>query len=169
MWTWLCVALAVALGSALIPFVNVELFIVGLALQRPDIPWALIAAVVAVGHVGGKLFYYYAARGSIHLPRFLRRREKAMTERRLRWQQRTKRIRAWVAWLREKCEAHPHWMFGTYSVSAVAGLPPFMAMTVLAGLVRMKVAAFLSAGIAGRFVRFSLLAASPALFHGWFH
>ncbi|GGS38936.1 MULTISPECIES: hypothetical protein [Actinokineospora] len=169
MWTWLCVALAVAVGSALIPFLNLELFVVGLAMQRPDIPWALMAAVVAVGHVTGKLFYYYAARGSIHLPRFMHRREKVMTDRRLRWQLRTKRIRGWVSWLREKCEAHPHWMFGTYSVSAVAGLPPFMAMTVLAGLVRMKVTAFLSAGIAGRFVRFSLLAASPAMFHGWFH
>ncbi|GAA4413650.1 membrane protein [Actinokineospora soli] len=169
MWPWLCIALAVALGSALIPFVNVELFVIGLALQRPDIGWALIAGVVATGHVVGKLFYYYAARGNIRLPKFLHRKPRVMTERRLRWELRTKRIRAWVAWLREKCEAHPHWMFGTYSVSAVAGLPPFMGMTVLAGLVKMKVSAFLSAGIIGRFVRFSLLAASPAVFHGWFH
>lgn len=171
MWPWLCVALAVAIGTAIVPFVSVELFVVGFALQRPDISWALIAAVVAVGHVGGKLFYYYAARGSFHLPRVLRRqpRPKVMTDRRLRWQLRTKRVRGWIAWLREKCEAHPRWMFGTYSLSAVGGLPPFMAMTVLAGLVRMKVAAFLSAGIIGRFIRFSLIAASPAVFHGWFH
>ncbi len=171
MWPWLCLALAVAIGSALVPFVNVELFVVGFAMQRPDISWALLAAVVAVGHVTGKLVYFYAARGSIHLPAFLRRKRqpKVMTDRRLRWQLRTKRVRAWIAWTREKCEAHPRWMFGTYSLSAVAGLPPFMAMTVLAGLVRMKVAAFLSAGIIGRFIRFSLLAASPAVFHGWFH
>lgn len=172
MWPWLCLALAVAVGSALVPFVSVELFVIGFAMQRPDISWALIAAVVAVGHVTGKLVYFYAARGAIHLPAFLRRRQReprVMTDRRLRWQLRTKRVRAWVAWTREKCEAHPHWMFGTYSLSAVAGLPPFMAMTVLAGLVRMKVAAFLGAGIIGRFIRFSLLAASPAVFHGWFH
>lgn len=171
MWPWLCVALAVAVGTAIVPFVSVELFVIGFALQRPDISWALIAAVVAVGHVGGKLFYYYAARGAFHLPRVLRRRPrpKVMTDRRLRRQLRTKRVRAWIAWLREKCEAHPRWMFGTYSLSAVGGLPPFMAMTVLAGLVRMKVAAFLSAGIIGRFIRFSLIAASPAVFHGWFH
>ncbi|MGX7825004.1 hypothetical protein ACTG9Q_07915 [Actinokineospora sp. 24-640] len=171
MWPWLCVALAVAIGSALVPFVNIELFIVGFALQRPDIPWAVVAAVVAVGHVSGKLFYYYAAQGKIHLPRFLHRerRERVLTDRRLRWQLRTKRVRGWLTWLREKCEAHPHWMLGTYSVSAVAGMPPYMAMTVLAGLARMKVGAFLSAGIAGRFVRFSLLAASPAMFHGWIH
>jgi membrane protein YqaA with SNARE-associated domain len=54
-------------------------------------------------------------------------------------------------------------MFATYGVSSVVGLPPFMATTVLAGLARMSPAAFVSAGLGGRFVRFSILAASPAL------
>jgi membrane protein YqaA with SNARE-associated domain len=76
-------------------------------------------------------------------------------------------MRAWVERLTEKCHRHPHWMAGTYGVSAVVGLPPFMATTILAGLARMPVAVFLSTGFAGRFIRFSLLAASPALLHGW--
>jgi membrane protein YqaA with SNARE-associated domain len=44
-----------------------------------------------------------------------------------------------------------------------------MATTVLAGLVRMPMSLFLGAGLAGRFARFSLLAASPAMFAGWLH
>jgi membrane protein YqaA with SNARE-associated domain len=42
-----------------------------------------------------------------------------------------------------------------------------MATSVLAGMVRMSLSAFLSAGLVGRFIRFSAVAASPALFAGW--
>jgi membrane protein YqaA with SNARE-associated domain len=38
---------------------------------------------------------------------------------------------------------------------------------VLAGMVRMKLSAFLSAGLVGRFIRFSAVAACPAVFAGW--
>jgi len=67
----------------------------------------------------------------------------------------------------ERCRRHPHWMLGTYGVSSLVGLPPFMAMSILAGAVRMQLAAFLSVGLAGRFVRFSALAASPAWVSGY--
>jgi membrane protein YqaA with SNARE-associated domain len=50
----------------------------------------------------------------------------------------------------------------------VLGLPPFMATSVLAGMVRMSLGAFLGAGLVGRFIRFSVLAASPAICAGWF-
>lgn len=166
---WLCVTLGVAFGSALVPLVSIEVFVLALVTQEPGISWAALAAVVAVGQVGGKLFYYLAARGSIHLPAFLHRKPKVkvLTARRQRWQSRTKRMRGWVDSLREKCERHPHWMAGTYTVSSVLGLPPYMAMTVLAGLVRMRLATFVWAGLAGRFARFSVLASSPALVGAW--
>ena len=60
-------------------------------------------------------------------------------------------------------------MAGTYGVSAVIGLPPFMATTVLAGLAKMPMSTFIGAGLLGRWIRFSALAASPALFAGWLH
>jgi membrane protein YqaA with SNARE-associated domain len=167
---WLGIALGIAFGSAVVPFLSIELFVIGLAAQEPQISCLLLGAVVAVGQVGGKLLYYYAGRGSIHLPAFLHRapREpKPPTARRARWQLRTKRVRAWVDGVRAKCERHPHWMVGTYAVSSVVGLPPYMATVVLAGLVRMRLSTFLGAGLAGRFIRFSLLAASPPLFAGW--
>jgi membrane protein YqaA with SNARE-associated domain len=168
-FAWLCVTLGVAFGSALLPLVSIELFLIGLALQEPHIPWLALGAVVAVGQVGGKLFYYYAAKGQLHLPHWLHRKRAPRTPsaRRLRWQLRTKRIRGWVEALREKCHRHPRWMVGTYGLSSVLGLPPFMATSVLAGMVRMSLSAFVGAGLVGRFIRFSAVAASPALFAGW--
>jgi membrane protein YqaA with SNARE-associated domain len=164
---WLGLTLGVAFGSALLPLISIEIFLVGLAMQQPHIPWLFLGAVVAVGQVSGKLIYYYAAKGSLRLPAFMHRKERIETPRRLRWQQRTKRIRMWVEVLREKCHRHPHWMVGTYGLSSVLGLPPFMATSVLAGMVRMKLSAFLSAGLVGRFIRFSIVAASPAVFASW--
>ncbi|MGC7100060.1 hypothetical protein ACPZ19_35725 [Amycolatopsis lurida] len=169
---WLCVTLGVAFGSAIVPLISVEVFVLGLASTEPGVHWLAIGAAVAIGQVAGKLLYYLAAKGSIKLPKFLHdrlHRERPMTPRRARWELRTKRVRAWLNGLRERCHRHPAWMTGTYGVSAVIGLPPFMATTVLAGLVRMPMSLFLGAGLAGRFARFSLLAASPAMFTGWLH
>lgn len=174
MLAWLGVAFGVAFGSAVFPLLSIELFVIGLVTQQPNIPWLMLGAVVAVGQVTGKLIYYYAGRGSLRLPAFLHRwrerhcAERPLSDRRLRWQLRTKRLRMLVDALRERCHRHPRWMVGAYSVSSVVGLPPFMATTVLAGLARMRLSAFLSAGILGRFVRFSTLAAAPALFASWF-
>lgn len=169
MLTWLCVSLGVAFGSALLPLISIEIFLIGLVSQQPDIPWLALGAVIAVGQVAGKLIYYYAGRGQLHLPGFLHRKPRIAAEpspRRERWAMRTKRMRAWLEALKERCHRHPRWMVGTYGLSSVLGLPPFMATTVLAGLVRMRLAAFLSAGLLGRFIRFSVLAAAPAIFAG---
>ncbi len=167
MIAWLGLTLGVAFGSALLPLVSVEIFLVGLAMNQPHIPWLCLGAVVAVGQVAGKLLYYFAAKGSLRLPACLHRTEKLETPRRVAWRRRTKRVRMWVEFLREKCHRHPRWMVGTYGLSSMIGLPPFMATSVLAGMVRMKLSAFLGAGLIGRFIRFSIVAASPAVFASW--
>lgn len=166
---WLAMAFGVAFGSALLPLINIELFVIGMAAGQAGMHWALIAAVVAVGQVAGKMLYFLAARGSIHLPAFLHRRP-ATSEPprwRLRLRARTERLRAWIAKITDKCHRHPGWLISTYSVSAIAGVPPFMAITVLAGMARMRMWVFVAAGLAGRFARFGLLAAAPAVFAGW--
>lgn len=163
----LLLAAGVAFSSALIPLVSTEVFVLALIAREPHMPCLALGAVVAVAQVLGKLLYYLAARGSLRLPSFMHRKERPLTERRARWQQRTKRIRGWLERLTEKCHKHPHWMTGTYGVSAVVGLPPFMATTVLAGLAKMPMSTFIAAGFVGRCVRFTLLAMSPALIAGW--
>lgn len=169
--TWLLVTFGVAIGSALLPLISVEVFVITMASTESGLHWAAVAAVVAVGQVLGKLPYFLAARGSIHLPKFLHRAPRAQrppSERRDRWRMRTKRLRAALETLRERCHQHPHWMVGSYGVSSVVGLPPYMAMVVLAGLAEMRMSLFVGLGLAGRFVRFAALAAAPALFVGWF-
>lgn len=166
---WLCLTFGVALGSALVPVISIEVFVLGLASSETAIPWAAIGAVVAIGQLVGKLPYYLAARGYIHLPEFLRQRlhrERPPSPRREAWRLRTKRLRRGMEALRERCHQHPHWMNGTYGVSSILGLPPYMATVVLAGFVRMSMSVFVGFGLAGRFVRFSALAASPAVFAG---
>jgi membrane protein YqaA with SNARE-associated domain len=176
MLMWLGVSLGVAFGSAVLPLISVELFLIGLVTQQPQIPWLLLGAVIAIGQVAGKLVHYFAARGSLRLPdvmrlpAFLRRRargDRGPSPRRERWALRTKRVRASAARLTERCHRHPHWMFGTYGMSSLVGMPPFMGTTILAGLVRMNLTAFVSAGLIGRFIRFSALAAAPAWCSGW--
>lgn len=172
MFGWLCVTFGVALGSAVVPLASIEIFVIGLATADPAIPWLLLGGVVAVGQVAGKLVYYLAARGSIHLPKPLHNRlhrARPPSARRERWHLRTKRVRRWLEALRERCHRHPYWMTGTYGLSSVLGLPPFMATTVLAGLVRMRISMFLTAGLLGRFVRFSAIAAAPTVFAAWLH
>ena len=167
MLMWLAVCMGVAFGSALLPLISIEIFLIGLVSQEPGIPWLALGAVIAIGQVAGKLIYYWAAKGDLRLPALLRRGKKPLTPRRHRMAMRTKRIRAMIERITERCHRHPRWMVGTYSVSSVVGVPPFMATSVLAGMARMKLSAFLSAGLLGRFIRFSVLAASPAIFAGW--
>ncbi|OQO94983.1 hypothetical protein B1813_02665 [Saccharomonospora piscinae] len=170
MLAWLCVSLGVAFGTSVLPVMSAELFVIGLLTSDPTLPWLGIGATVAVGQVAGKLLYYLAARGSIRLPSAMHRAQRRGREpkppspRRERWRLRTKRLRMLIEAVRERCHRHPHWMTTTYGVSAVFGLPPYMATTVLAGLARMRLSLFLTVGLLGRFVRFSTLAAAPAVF-----
>ncbi|MQA11876.1 MAG: hypothetical protein GEU98_25705 [Pseudonocardiaceae bacterium] len=170
MLTWLFVALGVSIGSALLPLISVELFLIGLVSQRPDIPWLALGLVVALGQLAGKMPYYYAGRGSLRLPGFLhRKRDRPLSARRIRWQLRFKRVRMWFEGVRERCHRHPGWMTGTMGVSSIVGLPPFMATTVLAGFVGMPLGRFLTTGFVGRTVRFCVIAAFPGLLAGWLH
>ncbi|MFD0490634.1 hypothetical protein ACFQ0O_30360 [Saccharopolyspora spinosporotrichia] len=54
----------VAVASALMPLISVELFVIGLVLKGPEVPWWALALVIAVGQIAGKMLYFYAARGS---------------------------------------------------------------------------------------------------------
>jgi membrane protein YqaA with SNARE-associated domain len=170
--TWLLVALGVALASSIVPVISVELFLLTLVTTGPHIPFLWLGLVIAIGQMLGKLLYFYAARGAFHLPQFMRtrlelHRQRATQRGHPRWVAFKAWWARWLGALRERCHKHPHWMVGTHAVSSVFGIPPFMATTILAGLAGMSLGMFLTAGLSGRIVRFSVLAASPALFAGW--
>jgi len=160
---WLLLSLGVAVGSALCPLISVELFLIGMIADghHPPIACWILGGVVAVGQVVGKLLYFFAARGHITLPKWLQPKDKP---RRATWLTMAwAKVTVWFNALRRRCERHPKLMIATTGVSSVVGLPPFMATTVLAGVARMSVLAFVVTTLAGRFIRFTALAASPHL------
>ncbi|HYS36459.1 MAG TPA: hypothetical protein VEO01_12590, partial [Pseudonocardiaceae bacterium] len=53
------------------------------------------------------------------------------------------------------------------ATSALFGVPPFLATTVLAGLAGLSLRTFVAASLPARFLRFTLLAASPNLVLHW--
>ncbi|KAA5831089.1 VTT domain-containing protein [Saccharopolyspora hirsuta] len=148
----------VSVASALLPLISIELFAIGLVLKGPEIPWWLLAVVIATGQIGGKLLHYYAARGAIRLPKFFRR--KSENERRGRWRQ-------WLERFRSNCQQRPVWTGAVLLVSATASLPPFAAVAVVAGWAKVPLSTFLITGFVGRFVRFGALAIAPGAIIAW--
>ncbi len=127
-------------------------------LKGPEIPWWLLALVIATGQIGGKLLHYYAARGSIRLPPFLRR--KSANERTGRWREYLEKFRA-------NCHRRPVWTGAVLLISAASSLPPFAAVAVIAGWAKVPLVTFLVTGFVGRFVRFGALAIAPGIVIGW--
>jgi membrane protein YqaA with SNARE-associated domain len=175
---WLFVALGIAITSSVLPIVSVEVFVVAFAAHHPHLPVLLFGAVTAIGQVTGKLLYFYAARGSLHLPAFMHRAAGASQNAealgpapesgwRRWWHVVASRVRlAWL-WLHDKCRRHPKVLIAATACSALFGVPPFLATTVLAGLAGLSLRTFVAASLPARFLRFTLLAASPGLVLHW--
>lgn len=151
-------AFGVSVASALLPVISIELFVVGVVLEGPDVPWWLLAVVVTAGQIGGKVLHYYAARGAIRLPRFCHL--KTRREGNGRWRGRLHRFR-------ERCHHHPVWTNGMLFVSATTSLPPYAATAVVAGWAGVPVHRFVITGLLGRFLRFATLILAPGVVAAW--
>jgi membrane protein YqaA with SNARE-associated domain len=136
--------LVIAVISGLVPVVNGELYLIG-AILLVDDPRAalLLGALVAVGQMIAKVGLYYAARGASQLGRRTRLGDK-LVEAQL---------------LVERWRGKPLTLLG---VSALTGLPPFYLVSLLAGVVGIRLGTFVAIGLAGRLVRFVALAAAVA-------
>ncbi|MBP1635293.1 MAG: hypothetical protein H6Q10_1867 [Acidobacteria bacterium] len=130
--------------SAVFPFVNAEVVLLGYVVAGGS-EWreALIfAAIVAVGQMVGKATMYWAGRGVARVPSERTRRSLA------RWEERLARS--------------PRSVFLFIFVSASTGFPPFYALSVLLGTLRIHFLGFFVVGLLGRLVRFSAIALFPA-------
>lgn len=131
--------------SALLPFVNAEAYLLGVAtLTRPQDVW-LLAGCAALGQLTGKLAFYYAGRGGLQLPRLMR------------WKLRPGRWTAQLGRWRAAAENRPVVTAALVLVSAFAGLPPFAAVSVFAGVTCQRVWLFGVLGLVGRYGRFACL------------
>lgn len=137
----------IAIVSGVVPIVNAELYLVGVVLAVGGIPEALILAVlVAAGQMVAKAMLYQTARGATNLGRshttgFAAKLDRART-------------------MVERWRNKP---LGVTFVSASLGLPPFYIVSLVAGMLQVRFRAFLFIGLAGRTLRFGIIAVLAAL------
>jgi membrane protein YqaA with SNARE-associated domain len=132
----------VCLLAGLIPLINAEIYLIGLiGVGAVSSPRSLPAIVLlaALGQMVAKIILYYAALGMFELPSG---RHKAKIE--------AARARM------EKWRDKPTWVL---AVSSTTGLPPFYLVSLAAGALKIRLRTFLTIGMIGRVVHFSVVVA----------
>jgi len=133
----------VCVVSAMIPVVNAEIYLLSASALAPRSLVVPLILAATLGQMVGKVVMYYAARGAVKLP--------------WRWMERG--IGAVEARFRNREGLGGLVLFS----SATAGFPPFYAVTVAWGLLRMRLAHFLVVGFIGRLLRFTVVVLLPQL------
>jgi membrane protein YqaA with SNARE-associated domain len=139
----LLAALSGALVSSLVPVVNAELLLIGLAQATPAAA-PLLVIVMAVGQMVGKSALFFTGG---------RLTRSALESRLARWRLDERTGRAGAPLI---------------GISAFAGLPPFYLMSVAAPALGVRFRTFLVVGLAGRLLRFAALVALSTLVAGAF-
>jgi membrane protein YqaA with SNARE-associated domain len=131
----------VSIIAGLVPLVNSEIFLVALVRLAVDRSSQLPAIVIAAatGQMVAKIGLYHAGRGMLDLPRG--------------------RYKAKIETVRHKLEQWKTRPYFIYAISSVVGVPPFYLTVLAAGAMKIRFAAFLVIGLAGRLVRFAVLVA----------
>jgi len=134
--------LGVGIASALLPLVNIEAYlgVRGSLADQPAI-WVL-ALVAAFGQMAGKVVWYYLGASALSWGWVRRKAE-------------TPRARARLEKWRTRVHERPVFTGALTFGSALAGLPPFAILAVLAGQLRMSLLLFFALGLAGRWLRFA--------------
>ena len=135
----------VCLGSAVIPFLNTEIYLLGVSALAG--PRALLAVVIAAaaGQMVGKAVLYFAGTGVLRLPaRFARK----------------------VPALATRVASYPGGALGGVLLSSFSGVPPFYGISLIAGGLGLSFVPFLLTGFVGRVLRFAVVVALPQLAMG---
>lgn len=144
-----------SIGSALIPVLNLEVYLGAVAAKLPDLPDVWLALIAAAGQMVGKTIWYYAGVHTMRIPWMRRKMDKP------KWQA------SYAKW-HDRFVGRPHYAAIISLASAASGFPPYAVIAVLAGSLRMHLGLFLATGLAGRWLRFWLVLAGVGLFahHG---
>lgn len=142
-----------AIASALIPVLNLEVYLGAVAAKAPPFPLWELALLAGGGQMVGKVLWYHAGRHSLRVP-WMRRKMDSQ-----RWQASYRRWSDWTA------QRHGH--TGAVSLlAAFTGVPPFAVISVLAGSLGMNFWLFLTTGLLGRTLRFGAVLAGIGLLFG---
>ncbi|MEJ2111843.1 MAG: hypothetical protein P8Z37_18430 [Acidobacteriota bacterium] len=131
--------------SALLPWINGEVLILSFsAFAHSPAQRIILALLASSGQMAGKCVLYWAGRGVIPIG-----------------SGRIGRIVDSCKGRFERSSFNPMWVV---FISAVSGIPPFYAITVLAGAFRLRFLSFITIGACGRLLHFGLLALVPQFF-----
>jgi len=133
----------VAVLSAVIPVVNIEIYLLGASALAPR--HMVIPLIVAgtLGQVIGKIALYYAGSGALKIP--------------------GKRLQGALQRMNTQMQERPRMGSALVFVSATLGLPPYYVVTLAAGAARMNLPVFLAVSLVGRLIRFTIVVAVPQL------
>ena len=134
--------LVVSLVSGLVPFINIETYLVAVAALTPAAGWPVVL-ITTLGQMVAKVVLYQAGRYGLRplagrFPGKLQRAEDALRRHR----------------------AGPD---AVILLSAVTGFPPFYGVSVVAGVLRLSLPRFLLIATPARLLRFALVFFAPRL------
>ncbi len=132
--------------SGFVPLVNTEAYLLSVSALSPSSSLLPIVVSSTTGQMCAKLLLFLAGRGAIRLPLG-------------RYQEKVEKVRASLAQREGGTDV-------ALFLSAFTGLPPFYAVSILAGMLRIRVAHFLVPGFLGRLARFTLVFLFPQLVKG---
>jgi membrane protein YqaA with SNARE-associated domain len=145
---------AVAAVSAIVPLVNIEVYLGVVATQLDAAAHpsrlVLLAATAGVAQALGKLCWYLLAARSF---------ESRWVQHKLAAGARRHRFDVWHA----RIVGRPWLTAGVLALSAVVGLPPLLVLSVVAGTVRVPLALFVPTVVVGRTLRFWAILAGVGL------
>ncbi|AEG44025.1 hypothetical protein [Isoptericola variabilis] len=137
-------AFAVAAVSAMVPLVNIEVYLGVVATQlgaTDHVRLLALAATAGAGQTLGKLCWYVLAARSM---------ESRWVQHKLDVGTRRHRVDVWHA----RVVGRPWLTAGVLALSSVVGMPPLMLLSVVAGSVRVPLGVFVPTVAVGRTVRF---------------
>ena len=141
--------LGVGVLSALVPLVNIEVYLGARGAVATVHGIWLLALLAALGQMVGKVVWYYLGASALKWGWVRRRIETPKAVERLeRWRERTHQ-RPVIAGL-------------LVFASASSGFPPFAIVAVVAGQLRMSLPLFFVLGLAGRWLRFAAVLGGAA-------
>ena len=123
--------------SAVIPIFNMEAYISVAYANAPTYSAFGLALIGSFGQNLGKLVWYYLSMGALDIP---------WLKRRLDTPKRQASFQKWSGYV----QGRPLMSGLLTFVSAAVGFPPFFAMAMVAGTLRMNVVVFFVAGLIGR-------------------
>jgi membrane protein YqaA with SNARE-associated domain len=162
MWLWqLVLAVGFGIGSAVVPFLNAEAYVLALGATHALDP--VVAAIgVSVGQTAGKVAMFLAVR---YRPGYAARKSKEpkAVDLDTRWGRFVQRNRDLSKRLLDAM-SDSRWGVPVTLLSSFVGIPPLYGVAIIGGASRMRTVVFGLSVLAGRTARFVLLALGVSLF-----